>query len=235
MWTSHKPTLKPYLTAANQPPLGLRNLAEAMNAMENDRITISYDPSTGKLEFSAPKDQLEQASDTAQVLIKTAHACLLPKDRTNKAPSSSGDAPRSTSDVSGKDPKQSPAPRPQRKSGESSGRTGRIGSFEKVTFSLGEDQERAIHEFYTARRPPEQRHQVAVAMYIGEKVIGRQSFDYNEIYTLLHIGGERELPRALDVVVAQLQKENWVTKEDRSFGLKFLARDYVEKLSSEAA
>lgn len=206
-----------------------------MTAMENDRITISYDPSTGKLEFSAPKDQLEKASDTAQVLIKTAHACLLPKDRTNNKTSPAGDAPRTAPDAPGTDPKPSPGPRPQKKSGESSGRTGRIGSFEKVNFGLSEDQERAIYEFYTARRPPEQKHQVAVAMCIGEKVVGRPSFDYNEIYTLLHIGGERELPRALDVVVAQLQKENWVTKDGRSFALKFLARDYVEKLSSEAA
>ena len=72
-------------------------------------------------------------------------------------------------------------------------------------------------------------------MYIGEKVIGRSACDYNDIYTLLHIGGERELPKALDVVIAQLQKENWAAKEGRSFTLKFLARDYVEKLSAEAA
>lgn len=213
----------------------MSRFAEMATTMENDRITISYDPSTGKLEFSAPKDQLEKASDAAQVLIKTAHACLLPDDRTNNKAARSGGAPRTVSDTLDTDSKPSPGPRPQRKSGESSGRTGRIGSFEKVSFGLSEDQERAIYEFYTARRPPEQKHQVAVAMYIGEKVIGRSACDYNDIYTLLHIGGERELPKALDVVIAQLQKENWAAKEGRSFTLKFLARDYVEKLSAEAA
>lgn len=201
--------------------------------MDNDRITISYDPSTGKLEFSAPSDQLGKASDTAQILIKTAHACLLPKDRTNSKLPPVETPPQAALHAAGAS-KPAPGTRSQKKSGESSGRTGRIGSFEKVNFSLSEDQERAIYEFYTARRPPEQKHQVAVAMYIGEKIIGRTSFDYNEIYTLMHIGGERELPKALDVVVAQLQKENWIAKEGRSFALKFLARDYVEKLRSEA-
>lgn len=198
--------------------------------MESDKITITYDPTTGKLEFSAPKDQLEKASDTAQVLIKTAHACLLPT-KSPQAVSPSGSAALKPSS---EEPKSSTS-RPQRKTSESSARLGRIGSFEKTDLGLTEDQERAIYEFYTTRRPDEQKHQVIVAMYIGEKVISRQAFEYNDIYTLMHIAGERELPKALDVVIGQLQKDNWIAKDGRSFTLKFLARDYVEKLSAEAA
>jgi hypothetical protein len=195
--------------------------------VQDERIVISYDPTTGKLEFSAPKDQLEKASDTAQVLIKTAHACLMPQNR-NQSKTVDADPI--------KEAKQPPAAhRHTRKSGESSGRPGRLGSFEKVDFGLTEDQERAIYEFYTTRRPPEQKHQIAVAMYIGEKVLGRQAFDYNEIYTLMYLGGEKDLPKAIDVVIGQLQKDNWLTREGRLFTLKFLARDYVEKLTAEAA
>jgi len=200
--------------------------------MENDRVTITYDPLTGKLEFSAPKDQLEKASDTAQILIKTAHACLLPQDRVaSKAPQAAAQHKAENNN----EVRAAPAARSAKKAGESSGRSGRIGSFEKVNFGLVEDQERAIYEFYTTRRPSEQKHQVAVAMYIGEKILERQTFDYNEVYTLMHLGGERDLPKALDVVVSQLAKENWIVRDGGSFGLKFLARDYVEKLNVEAA
>jgi hypothetical protein len=208
--------------------LVLQNSAKKESVLENDLITISYDPSTGKLEFSAPKDQLEKASDAAQVLIKTAHACLLPTSRS--APEQDV---HPTATATPAPPKPAPT-RSTKRPGDSSGRTGRIGSFEKVDFAISEDQERAIHEFYMARRPAEQRQQVAIAMYIGAKVICRPAFEYNEIYTLLHLGGERELPKALDVVIGQLSKENWVVKEGRGFALKFLARDYVEKLNVES-
>lgn len=195
--------------------------------MDSDLITISYDPATGKLEFSAPKDQLEKASDAAQVLIKTAHACLLPQ-----RPAAPAEA---TPKPSTSPPTSPPIPRANKRPGESSGRTGRIGSFEKVEFGLSEDQERAIFDFYSTRRPIEQGQQVAVAMYIGSKVLNRPSFDYNEIYTLLHLGGERELPKALDVVIGRLLKDNWVARDGRAFTLKFQARDFVEKLSPSPA
>jgi hypothetical protein len=198
--------------------------------MEDDRVLITYDPTTGKLEFSAPKDQLEQASEQAQVLIKMAHACLLPADRRRPPESTPSATPPASSNVSGSKPRAQSS----KKTSESAARTGRIGSFEKVEFGMSEDQERAVHEFYQTRRPSEQAHQAVVAMFIGSKVLGRTAFEYNEIYTLMHLGGERDLPKALDVVMSGLLKKNWVAKEGKGFALKFLARDYVEKLTAEA-
>jgi hypothetical protein len=51
----------------------------------------------------------------------------------------------------------------------------------------------------------------------------------------MYLGGERVLPKALDVVIGELTKDNWVARDGRAYALKFLARDYVEKLSAEAA
>lgn len=194
---------------------------------DNDKVNITFDPSTGKFEFSAPGDKLQEAAEQAKVLIQTVNACLLPQER--RKPALQPDAETQAApapDRSAKSP---------RKFGESSARLGRIGAFEKVDFGLSEAQERAIFEFYSTRRPKEQQEQVVVAMYIGSKVLNRSGFNFNEIYTLLHLGGERELPKAVDVVMGRLAGINWVSKAGKLYSLKFQATDFVDKLSSEAA
>lgn len=197
--------------------------------MEIEKVVISFDPATGKFEFSAPASQMAEASEQAQILIKTVSACLLPK----KVSPQESAAPVSPPKVAVSHPAND-TPR-ARKAGGSSDRPGRIGNFEKVDFEISETQERAIYEYYMARKRSEQAEQVAVAIYIGSKVLGRSGFNYNEIYTLLHLGGERTLPKALDEVMRGLVGNNWVAKLDKLYSLKFLATDFVEKLGSEAA
>jgi hypothetical protein len=114
-------------------------------------------------------------------------------------------------------------------SGSSSGRSGRIGSFEPVNFGLSEDKERSLFDEYQAKKPASQPDKVVLAMYLGEKILGRKGLGYNEIYSVMRIGGERDLPKAIDVIISALRKDNWVTTDEEGYGLKFLARDHVEK------
>lgn len=111
--------------------------------------------------------------------------------------------------------------------GGSSGRPGRIGSFEPVNLGLSEAQERSLRDFIKEKAPVEQVHQVAVAMMKGEELLQRQGFEYNEIYTLMHLGGIKPLPKAIDVVLGKLVGENWVVRDGKSFSLKFVGRDFV--------
>ncbi len=43
--------------------------------------------------------------------------------------------------------------------------------------------------------------------------IGRRSMSYNEIYSVMRLGGEKDLPKAIDVIISALKKDNWVTSE----------------------
>jgi len=79
------------------------------------------------------------------------------------------------------------------------------------------------------KKPKEQGEQVAVAMYKGEQLTGRKGFSYNEIYSLLHLSGVRELPKALDVLMPKLLNLQWVVKEGSNFALKFVGRDFVDQ------
>ena len=94
---------------------------------------------------------------------------------------------------------------------------------------MTEAQERELYEFYQTKQPKKQPEQVAVAMYKSEALLGRKAFSYDEIYSLMRLAGEKELPKALDVLFTQMKKENWIISEQDGFSLKFLARDHVEQ------
>ena len=64
-------------------------------------------------------------------------------------------------------------------------------------------------------------------MMKGEELLQRQGFEYNEIYTLMHLGGIKPLPKAIDVVLGKLVGENWVVRDGKSFSRKFVGRDFV--------
>lgn len=115
----------------------------------------------------------------------------------------------------------------------SSVRNGRIGGFEPVDLGLAEDAERELRAFYTEKAPQEQALQVAVVLFKAEKLLNRKTFTYNEIYTLLRLAGEKDLPKALDVLFSNLIKDNWAFRDESGqLGLKYLARDEVEKIEA---
>jgi hypothetical protein len=191
--------------------------------MEGETITVKIDLVAGTAEITAPSGQFAEAAREAKELLSLKQWSQVSPPEPTVRPETQ--APQSTSTKS-----EPPAPRRSaRSNGGSSARPGRIGSFVVQKFPLTEPQQREIYEFYTSKRPIEQREKVAVAMYVGALVLNKRVFDYNEIYSLMRLGNERDLPKALDVVITSMKRENWVSREDEGFSLKFLASDYVEK------
>ena len=119
-----------------------------------------------------------------------------------------------------------------RQKGGSSGRPGRIGSFEPVNLGFSEQQERELREFFEQKKPTEQVDQVACAMYKGEDLLQRKAFSFNEIYTIMKLAGVKPLPKAIDVVLGRMISDNWAVKEGSGFSTKFVGRDHVEGLSA---
>lgn len=198
--------------------------------MEADEITLEIDLIAGTAKITAPKDAFADAAKEARELL-----ALRRTGEGDARPATPSGAPRSISQAA---PSSTPEPakRASRVSGGSSGRPGRIGSFDPVNFGFNEDQERALHSFYQEKRPSTSSEKAATAMFAGERASGQKVFDYNSIYTLMRLGGEKDLPKALDVVMSAMKKDNWVAADEGGFSLKFLARDHVEsKLPSGAS
>ncbi|TPM91620.1 hypothetical protein [Mesorhizobium sp. B2-1-3A] len=200
-----------------------------MNQNESTgRISLKIDLSTGTIEIDAPAGEFHQTVDKAKELLGQMPAAAPAVRDTSSTPAAK---------IVGQS--VSTLDRPKAKSGKSSGgsqaRAGRIGSFEPIDMGLTESQERELRAFMEAKRPPEQPDQVAVALYKGEQLLGRRGFGYNEIYSLLRLSGIRELPKALDVLLARMMDSQWVVRDGpQQFALKFIARDHVEhKLGQE--
>jgi hypothetical protein len=196
-------------------------------------ITVKINIHEGLIEVVSPEERFREVFADAKEMLEIAQARL-------PLSLSSGDGnSRDSKPVI--EPEESAGPNAARKKaaqsqrgrirqlGGSSGRVGRIGSFEPLDLSLSEEQERRLIQFYGEKAPQEQTHQVAVAMYQGERELNRKSLSYNEIYTLLRLSGEKDLPKALDVVVNRMCKENWAIRDAEGISLKFIARDFVEK------
>jgi hypothetical protein len=214
-------------------------------ASGSDRVSIKLNVFDGTIEIDASSADFQVAVDKAKELAVATqlgsrpHTSPAPETPNTLAPAnhqppapSAGDSAPAPSKASAGDRK----PKAARSSGGSQSRPGRIGSFEPVKFGLSEADERALRDFVKEKAPVEQGHQVAVAMMKGEEILGRQGLEYNEIYTLMHLGGIKPLPKAIDVVLGKLAGENWVVREGKTFSLKFVGRDFVtEKLPPQKA
>jgi hypothetical protein len=67
-----------------------------------------------------------------------------------------------------------------------------------------------------------------VAIVKGEQILNRRGFGFNEIYTLMWLAGVKDLPKALDVVLARLIREQMIVREENGFAAKFIGRNRVE-------
>lgn len=198
---------------------------------EGAAITCEIDLETGKVKIVAPPEHFAPAAKAVEGIIALRRLSNVGQaDRgTSKPVEGVGAAGSTQQGEHYRAPKDRGGARAGRSPGGSSGRAGRIGSFEPVAFDLSEDRERELHEFYGSKNPKSQSDKVACAMYKAEQVLGRKGLSYNEIYTAMRLSGERDLPKALDVLIARMIDDNWVSREAEGFALKFLARDYVEQ------
>lgn len=195
-----------------------------MTIEQADRISLKINLSAGTIEIDAPADEFQRTVDKAKELL--GHIPPSAPSVAPPTPAAEKTAPRN-SGVSGG---ERPRGRANKAAGGSQGRAGRLGSFEPVQLGLSETQERELRSFMEEKSPTEQAEQVAIALYKGEKVLDRKSFGYNEIYTLLRLSGIRELPKALDVILARMIDAQWVVREGQGmFALKFVGRDHVEQ------
>lgn len=200
--------------------------------MENkDRVSLKIDLRSGVIEIDAPaanfQDAVAQTKDLADSLdfsaALEAATAPAPAPTMNEPAPSPTQAPKPTSST-----KQS-ATKKSRIGGASSGRPGRIGSFEEVKGLLTEPQEIELRQFFTTKSPAEQAHQVLVAIVKGEELLGRRGFNYNEIYTLMWLGGVKDLPKAIDVVLLRLVQDQMVVRDENGFAAKFVGRNFVDQ------
>lgn len=195
-----------------------------MTGDQTGRISLKIDLSAGTIEIDAPATEFQQTVDKAKELLGQ-----IPASASSPHPA----APVAETGTKLGNSEASETGRPKikavRSAGGSRGRPGRIGSFEPVDLGLSEKHERELRAFMEAKSPAEQAEQVAVALRKGEQILGRKAFAYNEIYTLLHLSGIRNLPKALDVILGRMMDNQWVVREGQGlFALKFVGRDHVE-------
>lgn len=197
---------------------------------EENLVRFRFDPKTGEIELSAPPSEFEKAAENAKILVEglVKHVKTSPSDDpTTPLGKKQGVADPGSQKAHAAG--EGPSTKKSGRSRNSSGRPGRIGSFVPVDFAMDEEKERALLAFYREKAPVEQAEKVAVAIYKGSELLGRSGFDYNEIYTLMRLGGEKALPKALDVVVSRMVNDNWATREHEGVALKFPAKDHVEQ------
>lgn len=194
--------------------------------MENRTVKCRIDLTSGIVEIEAADEIFHKIAQEVQNMVQVLSGAVSSRAKSLSKPgmgSSTGGGsvpkPNVPADRSGKKAPRGSAP--------SAGRPGRIGSFEPVMFGISEAQERDLLANYARKHPSEQMHKIAVAMYFGELALSQSVFDYNEIYSLMRLCGEKKLPKAIDVVLQKMIKENWATREGDGFSLKFLAKDYA--------
>lgn len=197
---------------------------------DTNRVSLKMNVLDGTIEIESSAENFSQVADKAREIalatrLGSREIASSPKPQPTDQPAQATAPPA---------PRIEPAPAEKksksiRTSGGSSGRPGRIGSFEPVKFDLSEEKERALRDFVRDKAPIEQNHQVAVAMMKGEEILSRQGFDFNEIYTLMRLGGIKPLPKALDVVLGRMATDNWVSKDGKFYSLKFVGRDFIDE------
>ena len=195
---------------------------------EEKRISLKIDLSSGTIELDAPADSFDQAIEKTRELAATL-------DLRGQLARSEKVAPGAAVEQNpARDLTPPPAPvtatRARSKSAKSSGaRAGRIGSFEEIHGMLSEAQEIELRAFMEEKAPAEQPDQVLVAMVKGEQLLNRKGFSFNEIYTLIWLSGVKDLPKALDVVLQRLIKDQMVVRETDGYAAKFVGRNRVER------
>jgi hypothetical protein len=193
-----------------------------------NNISFKVDTKTGVIEVAAPPEHFQEVMTGVKELLEIAKTLPLASESGREEATSNENGTTSSADAANQKTGMESTVARRSRPGGSASRPGRIGSFEPVEFGLKEENERRLRQFYAEKKPKEQSHQVAVAMYQGEKALNRKAFSYNEIYTLLRLSGEKELPKALDVVIARMLTDNWVIREKDGIALKFVGRDFVE-------
>jgi hypothetical protein len=193
---------------------------------DEKRVSLKIDLQKGVIELDAPADGFDQAVSKTMELASSLDFSPASADAVARADispeveSSKSETPQAAAPATAKTRVRSP--------GGSAGRTGRIGSFEEVKALLSEPQERELRSFFTEKAPSEQSHKVLVAIVKGEELLERRGFSYNEIYTLMRLGGIKPLPKAIDVVLSRMAQDQFVTREGAGFAAKFLGREFVE-------
>jgi hypothetical protein len=199
-----------------------------------NRISLKIDLKSGLIELDAPADSFEEAIAQTKALAGSLDFSGIAEGPAQPdTPAATNNGASQPSEPTG-GPRNG-APRRNRSSKASSGRAGRIGSFEEVRGLLTEEQEIELRKFYAEKNPTEQPHQVLVGIVKGEQLLGRRGLGYNEIYTLMWLGGVKDLPKALDVVILKLIQDQMVVREDAGFVAKFIGRNFVDQDLPRAA
>lgn len=200
---------------------------EELNAVAN-RISLKIDLQSGLIELDAPAENFQEAISQTKALTSSLEFGATTAPRTPIESSSHDHQPPAMQTPPAPHPNLAPR-RSRTTSKASAARAGRIGSFEEVKGLLTEEQEIELRKFFAEKQPAEQSHQVLVAIVKGEQLIGRRGLSYNEIYTLMWLGGIKDLPKAVDVVLQRLMQEQMVVREDTGFAAKFVGRNFVEQ------
>lgn len=191
-----------------------------------DRVSLKIDLSTGTIELNAPAESfneaIERTKELAAALDLQGRSAPMPaptQPATNAAATDTAVANGAAAHVSA---------RPRARTGKSGARAGRIGSYEPISGLMSEAQEIELRAFMAEKSPTEQADRVLVAMVKGEELLGRKALIYNEIYTLMWLGGIKDLPKALDVVLGNMIQNQFVVREGAGFTVKFVGRNRVE-------
>lgn len=185
------------------------------------RITLKIDLSTGTIELDSPAMSFDQAIEKTRELA----AAL---DLQSKAPAPAPSPQMSAPSAAAIGDSPQPNSRTRTRGSKSGARAGRIGSYEPVAGLLTEEQEIELRDFMAQKGPTEQSDRVLVAMVKGEQLLGRKGFVYNEIYTLMWLGGIKDLPKALDVVLGNMIQNQFVVRDGPGFSVKFVGRNRVD-------
>lgn len=194
-----------------------------MDDREN-RVSLKIDLTTGTIELEAPADSFNEAIEKTKELAATLDLQGRGAAKLREAPPSPPVPPSNN----GTDQGSAQVNRPRSKTGKSGARAGRLGSYEPVPQMLTDEQQMALMDFMAEKSPTDQADRVLVAMVKGEELLGRRGFIYNEIYTLMWLGGIKDLPKALDVVLGNMIQDQWIVREGGSFAVKFIGRNRVE-------
>jgi len=195
---------------------------------DEKRVSLKIDLQKGVIELDAPAEGFDQAVSKTMELASSldfspaSASAAAQSDPSPEVETSKPEILQTSASTVTKGRARSP--------GGSAGRPGRIGSFEEVKGLLSEPQERELRLFFVEKAPVEQSHQVLVAIVKGEELLDRRGFTYNEIYTLMRLGGVKPLPKAIDVVLSRMSQDQFVTREAGGFAAKFLGREFVESM-----
>jgi hypothetical protein len=199
-----------------------------MGADEN-RIRLKIDLKTGTVELDAPPGDFERAIQKTKELADALHLGAMPATAAANSSSSSAAADPARGESHQAGAKARDAARVPSTKASSTLRAGRLGSFEPIRDLLTDEQHKEIYAFMQQKAPVEQEDQVLVAVYRGEQLLNKQGFSYNEIYTLLWRAGIDPLPKAIDVVIQRLIRDQRLDKGPAGFFTKFLGQSRVEK------